>query len=236
VKRRIVVIGVIALAAMPVFADDVYLRGGGQMTGEIIEQTEDSVTIDIGGGTMTANMSSVVRIEKSTSPLQEYRKRAENIPDGDAEAWRELAKWATGEALSSQASKAYSQVVAILPDDEQANRALGRVQLDGKWVSEEDAYRAQGYVEFEGHWMAPGERQAILEHRSARKKEDRQANEAAIRAIEADQEEEEEREAAERERAERYNSVNWGWGAGPGQWPVPTGPMPTNPADRPGAW
>lgn len=235
-KRGIVVIVIVILAAVPVFADDVYLRGGGQITGEIIEQSEDSVTVDIGGGTLTARMSSVVRIEKGDSPLKEYRTRAENIQAGDAEAWRELAQWATSETLSSQASKAYSEVVAILPDDEQANRALGRVQLDGKWVSEEDGYRAQGYIEFEGHWMTPGERQAILEHRVARQKEDRQANQAAIQAIEDEQKAEKDRKEAERKEAERYNSVHWGWGAGPRHWPTASKSLPNNPADQSGVW
>jgi hypothetical protein len=236
VHRGIAVIVVIVLAAGPVIADDVYLRGGGQITGEIIRRSEDSVTVDIGGGTMTAKMSSVVRIEESISPLQEYRARAKKIPSGDAEAWRELAQWATGEALSSQAAEAYSQVVAILPDDAEANHALGRVNLDGKWVSEEDAYRAQGYIEFEGHWMTPGERQAILEHRRARQKEKRQANEAAIQAIDDEQQAEKERAAAEREQAQRNKTVHWGWGAGPRSWPVPSKPPPTNPADSPGVW
>ncbi len=236
VKRGIVVIVVIVLAAVPVFADDVYLRGGGQITGEIIARSEDSVTIDIGGGTMTARMSSIVRIEESVSPLQKYRKRAANVPDGDAEAWRELAKWATGEALSSQAAEAYSQVVAILPDDQQANHALGRVQLDGKWVSEDDSYRAQGYIEFEGTWMTPGERQVILEHRLTREQADRQANEAAIRAINDEQQAEKAREAAEREQAQRNHSVHWGWGAGPRYWPTASNPAPKNPADDARVW
>jgi len=219
VKRGVVII---ALTAVPVFADEVYLRGGGQITGEIIEQTDDSVTVDIGGGYVTAQTSSIVRIEKSVSPLQEYRTRAEAIPAGDAEAWRELAQWATSQALSSQASEAYSQVVAILPDDQEANRALGRVQLNGKWVTEEESYLARGFVDFEGEWMTPGERQSILADRRAREQADRQANEAKIQAIEAEQKAEKEREEAERKKEElRRNPVSWGWGAGPGYWPQP---------------
>jgi len=219
VKRGIVII---ALAAVPVFADDVYLRGGGQITGEIISQTEDSVKVDIGGGgSITARMSSVVRIEHGVSPLQDYRARAANIPDGDAEAWRELARWATGNALSSQALKAYSQVVAIVPDDREANRALGRVQLDGKWVTEEESYLAQGFVKFEGQWMTPSERQTILTERQAHESQARQANDAKIQAIETEQKAEKEREAAEREEARRRSSVSWGWGYGPGYWPHP---------------
>jgi hypothetical protein len=218
-KRGIVII---ALAAVPVFADDVFLRGGGQITGEIIERSEDSVTVDIGGGSITARMSSVVRIEEGVSPLQEYRSRAESIPTGDAEAWRELANWATNRALSSQASEAYSQVVAILPDDREANRALGWVQLGGEWVAEEESYRARGFVEFEGEWMAPGERQNILadrQARDARERADREAIDAKVQAIDAEIKAEKQQKEAELEEARRHNSVSWGWGSGPGYWP-----------------
>ena len=223
VTRGIVIIA-IALAAVPVFADDVYLRGGGQITGEIITQSEDSVTVDIGGGTITARMSNVVRIEEGVSPLQEYRARAASIPAGDAEAWRELARWATGGALSSQAWEAYSQVVAILPDDQEANRALGRVQIDGRWITEEESYLARGYVEFENEWMNPGERQAILADRRAREEVDRQAIDAEIQAIEAEQKAEKELKEAEREMARQRNSIYWGWGHGPSYWPSPSRP------------
>ncbi len=219
VKRALVII---FLAACPVFADDIYLKGGGQITGEIVKRTDDSVTVDIGGGYAEVRMSSVVRIEEGMSPLQEYRARAEEIPAGDTEAWRELARWATGEALSSQAWDAYSHVLEVLPDDEEANRALGRVQLNGKWVTEEESYRAQGYIEFEGQWMTPAERQAILADRRAREEADRRENEAAIKAIEAEQQADKDREEAERKEAERRdNPVPWGWGYGPRHWPQP---------------
>lgn len=217
-----IVIIVFALAAAPVLADDVYLRGGGQITGEIISRSEDSVTVDVGGGgTITARMSSVVSIEEGISPLQEYRTRAGEIPAGDAEAWRELGRWAMGRALSSQAAHAYTQVIEILPDDQEANRALGRVQLNGKWVTEEESYLAQGYVELEGQWMTPGERQTILADRRTQEQAVRQANEAQIKAIEAEQKADKERAEAEREESRHRNSVSWGWGSGPAYWPYP---------------
>jgi hypothetical protein len=225
VKRALVII---ALAAVPALADEVYLKGGGRFSGEIVEQTEDSVTVDIGGGVLTAPMSTVVRIERGVSPLQEYRKRAAAIPAGDAEAWRQLARWAHGHSLSSQAWDAYSEVVAILPDDEEANRALGRVLLDGRWVTEEESYRARGYVEFEGQWMTPGEKQAILENRRAREEAAQRANEEKIQAIQAeiDAEKAREDEAFERQRSRyddlpEYEPATWGWGTGPGHWPSP---------------
>ena len=230
----------IALAAVPALADDVYLRGGGRLTGQIIEQTEDTVTVDIGGGTISAKMSSVVRIEESTSPLQEYRTRAAKIPEGDAEAWRELARWAKGYALSSQTREAYRKVVAILPDDEEANKNLGMVQLNGKWITQEESYRAQGYVQFEGKWMTPAEQQSIVAGRQAQQAQaeaDRQANAARVQQIETQQQADKQRQQDERDKLDAnnntVNTVYWGWGAGPGYWHNPTeSPQqwPQNPA------
>jgi hypothetical protein len=217
------------LVTLPAFADEVYLRGGGRITGVIVERTEESVTVDVGGGgILTARMSSVVRIEQRTSPLQEFRSRADAVPAGDAEAWRELARWANRKSLSSEARRAYREVVAILPDDEEANRALGRVRLDGRWVSEEESYRASGYVEFEHQWMTPGERQAILAERRAREEAEGQAVEAQIRAMEAEQEAEKERAAREEaEYKKKWDNlpelgdpIPWAWGVGPAYWPT----------------
>ena len=212
---------IILLAAGPVLADDVILRGGGQITGEIVERTEDFVTVDIGGGTITAKTSSIVRIEENRSPLQEYRERAAGIEAGDTEAWRELGRWAKRNALSIQAQEAYVNVIESLPDDDEANRALGWVKLNGKWVDEEESYRARGFVKFEHNWMKPAERQKILEHRRAREAQERREIEAEIRAVEASQAEDKRREAKEEaERKKRYNQlpgygdpIGWGWGA-----------------------
>ena len=219
--KRVFVI--IALATGPIFADEVYLRGGGQITGEIVEQSDDAVTVDIGGGTITTRMSNVVRIEKGISPLQEYRVKAESVPDNDAEGWRELARWARGNALTSQSQEAYSQVVAIVPDDEEANHALGLVRLDGDWVTEDENYLAQGYVEFEGQWMTPGEQKSILADRQARELADRQSNEARIATLDAEIKADKQRKADEMEESRRRNAVSLGWGYGPGYWPQPRG-------------
>ena len=182
-KRGILVI---ALLSSPLCADEVYLKGGGQISGVMVEQTDASVTVDIGGGTLSVKTSQVVRVEKSVSPLQVYRERADKIAQGDATAWRELAKWAEREALATQARQAWTEVSRIMPDDPEANQALGNVFHDGAWVSEAEAYRAQGYIQFEGEWMMPGERQAILDARDAQAQADAEAVQAQIDAAHED--------------------------------------------------
>ncbi|MBP1642222.1 MAG: hypothetical protein H6Q03_891, partial [Acidobacteria bacterium] len=48
--RRVVL--TIALVTSPLFGDEVYLKGGGQISGAIVERSDESVTVDIGGGTL----------------------------------------------------------------------------------------------------------------------------------------------------------------------------------------
>jgi len=231
VKRAVLAI---ALAAVPLFGDEIRLRGGGRLSGEIVEQTEESVTIDIGAGKMTVQLSTVVGIDKSTSPLQEYRTRAATVAEHDVEGWRGLGRWAAKEGLATQSREAWSHVRSQLPNDPEANRALGLVLYDGKWVTEDESYRAQGFVDYEGEWMTPGERQAIVDEQRARDEANRQAVATEVQASHAALQEQAAREEAEKA-AEQSKFLNdtlpklgdppayWGYGYGPAVWPVQPG-------------
>ena len=222
----------LALAATPVLGDELFLKGGGKVTGEIVKETEEAVTVDIGAGTLTVRKASVVRVEKSTSPLQKYRAQAASLAPEDVEGWRKLGHWAEGQALRTQAREAFTKVKAIVPNDPEANRALGLVLHDGHWVTEKESYTARGFVQFEGDWMTPAERQAILEERRASEAAHQEELAAQIQADEAERAAQEEREAAERDiwngPLDQYQA---GWdngiyGYGPMYWP-------TQPVDRP---
>jgi hypothetical protein len=190
-------VAVLVLAATPLMGDELFLKGGGRITGEIVKETETAVTVDIGAGNMTVQKSAVVRIERSASPLQKYRAHAASLAPADVEGWRKLGRWAAGQGLTKQAREAFTKVKDALPDDPEANRALGLVLLDGHWVTEKESFTARGFVQFEGEWMMPAERQAILEERQASEEADRQELAALIEADRAQQAEQEAREAAE---------------------------------------
>jgi hypothetical protein len=220
-KKRL---ALLALLAVPLAADEIHLKGGGRLTGEIVEQTAENITVDIGAGRMTVKMSTVVRIDKSASPLSEYRTRAAALTDPDVEGWRELARWASNQGLGTQAREAYKHVTAVVPDDAEANRGLGLVQQDGKWMTEEESYLARGFVQFEGEWMNPGEKKAILAERQAAAAADAQALAALVQADQAAVQEREAQEAAE-------EAVYWGgYGYTPTLWPVQPSQQPARPA------
>lgn len=242
----------VALAPSAVSADDVYLKGGGRISGRITQQTESMVEVDVGAGLVSVRMESVVRIEKGRSKLDEFDERAAKLGPRDREGWLSLGRWASTQGLGKQARQAYEHVLSFAPSDPEANRALGRVELDGRWVPEDEAYAARGYVRFEGEWVTPAERQAIRDERAAAAEADRKQieNDARVRDAELRAEEAEARAAeAEQRAAEAEQPVEgiplwWGaWGPGPPVWPPiivpphpprpPTPPRP--PAPRPPA-
>lgn len=213
-------------------ADVVFLKSGSRLEGRIVERTEASVEIDIGAGSLTMPMSSVERIEDGRSPLDDFDERAGALSADDLDSWLELAQWASRVGLGAQSRWAYEHVLEIDPEDSEANRALGRVQIDGRWMTEDEAYRTRGYVNFEGQWMTPAEQDAILRGREAdqaaaeveAKKADAEARQADAQAREA------EARARQAEARAVYsttmNPVYWGaWGPGPNDWP-------RNPLDR----
>jgi hypothetical protein len=221
----------VVFAAAPGRADEVYLKSGGQLSGRIVSRTENSVEIDIGAGRVKVPTSSVVRVEEGRSALEDYEDRARAIAPGDAAGWTALGEWASARGLGTQAGEAYERALGASPEDPRANAALGRVQIDGRWMSEEEGYRARGYVQHEGEWMTPAEQEAIL-------RSDRERRSAEARAREAEARAEEAEAAAAAAQAAASEEVPWyGWGGGPAYWPmrpIVTRPVaPARPVARP---
>jgi len=183
--KRVIAIGVF-LAGPAAWADEVFLRGGGSIHGDVVQRTAASVVMEVGPGRMTLPMSRVDRIVSATSSLSIYRERADRLAPGDVAGWLALARWAGERDLLTQAREAYEQVVAADPENAAANAALGRVRLAGRWVTAEESYRARGYVPFEGGWVTPEERSAVLADRTAEARARELTAEADARAREAE--------------------------------------------------
>jgi hypothetical protein len=208
-------------------ADDIYLKSGGRISGRILSQTESLVEVDVGAGQVGVPTSAIVRIEKKRSPLDDYDERARALRQDDVTGWLELGRWAKSQGLGTQSRQAYQTVLAVDPDNADANVAVGRVQVDGRWVTEEESYRLRGYVQFEGEWMTPEAQRAILAERAAASEAERARMEAEGRAAEA---EARAREAEARAREAEQSAITlpystypvyWGpgWGPGPPTWP-----------------
>jgi hypothetical protein len=228
-KTRVLVL---AAAALPLVAgaDEVFLKGGGQLSGRVVSRSDAKVEVDVGAGRISVPASSVVRIEAGRSPLQEFEERAAGIAAGDADGWVALGAWAESKGLSTQAREAYHRALASSPLDPRANDALGNVLVNGRWLSEDEGYRAKGYVQLEGDWVTPAEHDAILRERAAADDADRKRHEAESKAREAEAraaEAEAKAREAEAQQASDGIPVWYAWGGGPVYWP--TGPIVTPP-------
>lgn len=234
-RRRAVVTSAAALAlAAAASADEVVLKTGGRISGVVVERTAERVVIETGPGRVTLPMTRVDRVVAAPSALAGYRERAARVAPTDALGWAELARWAEDRELTTQARDAWQRVLELEPGHPQANAALGRVQVDGRWLASDDAYRAQGFVQYEGRWVTPVEHEALLRERAADEAErhERNAAQARVREAEARAAEAEAR-AREAEAAQQPSDEGlpyWWWGYGGGGTALP--PIVDRP-DRP---
>jgi hypothetical protein len=184
--NRIAAVTLLALTPALAQADSVFLRNGGEIKGEIVEQREDAVVIETGPGRVTVPRQSVARIVSSTTDLGIYQARAAVLSPRDVAGWLQLAEWARAHGLGTQAREAFNRVLAVDPQNAPAHLALGHVQVAGRWMDAADASRAQGLVEFEGTWMSPEERRDRIEDRRVSEDDRRAAREADVRVREAE--------------------------------------------------
>ena len=216
------------LMPAPLFADEVFLKGAGSISGRIVEQTETMVTVDIGGGVMGVPLSRVERIVKARSPLDDYDDRAAKLGPQDTAGWRDLGRWASQQGLTTQSRQAYEKVIALSPDDAEAREALGFVRLDGRWVTEEEGYRARGYVKYEGEWMTAAEAKQNATAEQARQEAEDRARDAETQKMLAENRAAKAAEEAAYEKAKADREARWGqpvywgsWGYGVAGWPSP---------------
>jgi hypothetical protein len=184
--NRVAVVSLLVLSPSLAVADSVFLKGGGEIKGEVVEQRADAVVVEVGPGRITLPMRNVVRIVSSTTDLGLYHSRAAALAARDVAGWLSLAAWAQRHDLATQAREAYERVLDVDPMNADAHLALGDVRMGDRWLSAAEANRAHGLVEFEGTWMRPEERQLRLEERAVAAQESRAVREADARAREAE--------------------------------------------------
>ncbi len=169
-----------------VLADEVVLRGGGKVTGIIVERTADAIVLETAPGRVSVPLARVASVQSADSDLATYEQRAAKLAPDDAAGWAALARWAKARDLRTQSREAYDRVLALDPGNLEANQALGLVERDGRWMTEEEANRANGLVPFEGGWVTPSERESIRRERANESAEALAVREAQARAREAE--------------------------------------------------
>jgi hypothetical protein len=184
--RRVVLLGLAVAAAGPAGADEVFVRGGGRLTGQVVQHGPDAIVVDIGSGQIGLPLSHVDRIVPGETPVGMYRRRAEGLAADDVAGRLALGAWARAHDLETNAREAFESVLAVDPANVAAQRALGHVRFDGQWMTRDESYLARGYVRFDGAWVTSEERRAAIDERRAAAEERRARAEAHARIREAE--------------------------------------------------
>lgn len=221
-------------------ADTVVLEDGATYDGRVT-LTPEGVQIELDFGTVTFDQSLVRRIIRSRSPLDAFDDRLA-AARGRPEALIGVALWAEQHGLARRSRDVYRMVIRLEPNHEVARRALGYVQVDGRWLSPREARRAAGLVEYGGVWLSPEQVAA----REAAQRELRAQRAAADRPPPAEPNAKQKPEEPPGASGANVGVVfGWGWWSGyprplgwsgapqPSAQPVRTPPRPARPSTRP---
>ena len=164
---RLVLTLVLTATAATTSADEVWLKGGGRLVGDVISKSATTVVLEVGPGTVKLPLSRVDRIVSSTVALTEYRERAASLSSRDVAGWTALAEWAELKDLRTQSREAWRRVLSADPGNAVAHTALGDTLHQGRWLDFASAQRARGMVEHDGAWMSLAEREAAIRGQAA---------------------------------------------------------------------
>jgi hypothetical protein len=164
---RVVLTLVVIASAAAAGADEVWLKGGGRLVGDVLEKRPNAVVLDVGAGTVTLPLARVERIVSSTVALTEFRERAAKLAAGDVAGWTALAGWAEQKELRTLSREAWRRVLSADPGNAVAHQALGDVLYRDQWLDFASVQRARGLIEHDGVWMTPAEREARLQRDAA---------------------------------------------------------------------
>ena len=157
----------IFLCLMPVFvlragftcrAEVFVLANGGRISGELVNRQESPrkqyIVKVAGEGQITLAASQVEQVLKRRPEEDEYERIRPAYPDTIEGQWA-LAEWCRQKKLPLERETHLKRIIELDPNQIDARRALGYIQIDGKWVTHDQSMLEQGYVLYKGHWKLP---------------------------------------------------------------------------------
>ena len=145
-------------------ADEFYLAGGGLISGELLNTTQDPrTTYEVkteGGLRLELSEKQVRRFVPTSDARRAYETLLPRMPD-DAEGNWKMAQWCRDQGLTDEREFHLHETLRYDDNHREARLALGYTTLDGEWVQTDEWNRRHGYVYHQGKWMTPQEVEAL---------------------------------------------------------------------------
>lgn len=145
-------------------ADDVKLRGGGMLRGVVrpVEGQEGYVEIHTPKSSKpyVFRREQILQITPERTPLHAYFEQRDSIEE-TADAHYEFGLWCEENGLTGPATDHHRRAVELDENHEFAQKKLGRVFFDGRWISHDERRELQGLVKHGGRWITPEEKEDL---------------------------------------------------------------------------
>jgi hypothetical protein len=192
--RLLAVPAVLSLLAGRALADELLLKNGRTLEGEVTE-AGDTVVFKRPGISMEIRRDEVQEIRKSPSAKEQYAKKAAVLDayrasgggEGKAagkdaaEEHHRLGLWCATKGLKDEARAEQKRAIELDPDHAAARRALGFVKTDAGWRLEDEVMKEKGLVQVEGRWVTKEEAESLAkggepsaQEKARREKRDRE--------------------------------------------------------------
>jgi hypothetical protein len=142
-------------------ADEITLRGGGELQGKVISDPKkpDSVQVLLlkGRNPLTFQKKQILQVIPKSSPLDEYvLKRGQVGPNAQAEY--DLGVWCEQSKLADLARLHFETALTRDKDFAPAHKKLGHTQRGDRWLTADELRQVQGLVKYRGQWITEEEK------------------------------------------------------------------------------
>ena len=141
--------------------DEILLKGGGRVEGDVISKGDSQLVLQTAYGNVTFELADISEINYSSALERDIRNQLKALSPSDTAGMLSLASQASAANLSDLSRSIYTQIIAVNPDEKAARRALGYIQFEGEWITQREKNLNPGLVPYRGRWVAPAERDQL---------------------------------------------------------------------------
>ncbi len=174
VVAGLVTMFVVAARPSIICADVIRLQHGGEVRGELQNDTQDQTgPVEIrtlSGAVVQLNREGIEFVHRRSRVVEEYVTMSKQIPD-TIEAHRELAEWCRMHLLKDERAEQLELLLELDPDDQDARKVLGHVKHNGEWMTRDEMMISRGYVKYNRKWITTQERDLLEKSAEVREAE-----------------------------------------------------------------
>ncbi|MCX7702980.1 MAG: hypothetical protein N2234_02610 [Planctomycetota bacterium] len=160
----------IFISLVLLYADEVVLKDGSTLRGDIREDGEHFVVMGR-FGKVTVKKSDIARIRAGEDKRIKYAEYERRASEQDMRAQIRLAELAREEGLREEEIFHLFVALKSAPEDVKLLHRLGFLWVDGRWRSEKRLYREDGWRFVNGKWLSPEETERKREEEERKRKE-----------------------------------------------------------------